>query len=53
VYLADPDAADKRRTLERRIESAKVLQGRPRLTRFQLDGILGRMSLDMGRRYSL
>jgi hypothetical protein len=51
--VAGPDAAERPRELERRIESAKMLRGRPRPTRLRLDGSLGRMSLDTGRRSSL
>ena len=46
--FSDPKARDKRRTLEQRIESAKVLAGRVRQRRREIDGSWERM-LGQGR----
>ena len=49
----DPKGRDKRRTLEQRIESAKVLTGRVRQRRREIDGTLDRAHQDMVARYRL
>ena len=49
----DPKAKDRRRTLEQRIESAKVLKGRAHRTRLELDRTMARASADMRARYRL
>ena len=41
--FGDPKAKDKRRTLEQKVQSAKVLRGRVQPTRRQLDGTWSRM----------
>jgi hypothetical protein len=49
--LADPDATDKRRKLERRIENAKTLGGRVQQTRRELERGKDWMYREMRRRY--
>lgn len=50
---ADPQAAQKREKLEKRIRAAKWMADRPRTTRRKLDGSDARMLNDMRRQYAL